>query len=232
MHYLIYKVTNLINNKIYIGAHKTENIDDNYMGSGKYIKLAIKKYGKENFKREILFILDSPSDMYKKEKEIVNEEFIKRYDTYNCKVGGRGGMTAFMTDEEKDVFVKNMSKIKKSQYDDGMQTWNKGLKMTDEFRSKISESLKGKHAGENNPMYGKPCYYKMTDDEKQTWSEGIRKGNTGKIRTTEHKKNYSSAASKRKWLVHRDGTVTHTMDENDFRLNHPDWQNGKKWKNK
>jgi hypothetical protein len=233
MHYLIYKVTNLINNKIYIGAHKTENLNDSYMGSGKYIKLAIKKYGIENFKRETLFILDTPSDMYDKEKEIVNEEFIKRKDTYNCKVGGRGGMTAFMSNEEKEQFIQNMSRIRKAQYDNGeVVSWNKGMKMTDEFCSKISERMIGKFVGENNPMYGKPCFYNMSYSEKQKWSDGIRKSNTGKIRTEEHKKNYSSAASKRKWLVHKDGTVTHTMDENDYRLSHPDWQNGKKWKDK
>jgi group I intron endonuclease len=50
---IIYKTINLINGKIYIGQHYT-SVDDGYLGSGKYLLNAINKYGKENFKREIL----------------------------------------------------------------------------------------------------------------------------------------------------------------------------------
>ena len=61
-HFLIYKITNLINNKIYIGQHVTTNIDDDYMGSGDHIKNAIKKYGIENFHIELIEETDSPNE--------------------------------------------------------------------------------------------------------------------------------------------------------------------------
>ena len=90
-HYLVYKITNTINNMIYIGVHETQKVDDNYMGSGKYLQNAQKKYGLKNFKKEILFECSSREDMLQKEIDLVDEAFISRLDTYNSTIGGYGG---------------------------------------------------------------------------------------------------------------------------------------------
>lgn len=88
--YYLYKITNLINNKFYIGVHSTEDINDGYMGSGKAIKAAEKKYGINNFKKEILEYFDSIEEMYKREAEIVNESLIQNPLCYNITLGGYG----------------------------------------------------------------------------------------------------------------------------------------------
>ena len=90
-YHLIYKTSNKINGKIYIGVHSTNKVLDTYLGSGNLIKLAIKKYGKENFYKEILFIFESREEALKKELELVNDCFCKRPDTYNIILGGVGG---------------------------------------------------------------------------------------------------------------------------------------------
>lgn len=92
-YFLIYKTTNLINGKIYIGKHITRCIDDGYVGSGKLLRRAISKYGIENFTREILFMCSSEEEMNVKEAELVTEEFCNQNTNYNLCVGGRGGFS-------------------------------------------------------------------------------------------------------------------------------------------
>lgn len=91
MYYTIYKITNQINGKFYIGSHKTNDLNDDYMGSGKYLIHAQKKHGLDKFIKEILFVYDNPEEMYAKEAEIVNDEFLAEENTYNLKRGGYGG---------------------------------------------------------------------------------------------------------------------------------------------
>jgi hypothetical protein len=90
MLYTIYKITNKMTGQIYIGQHITDNLNDGYMGSGSRIINSVAKYGKDQFDKEILFVFDNFDDMDRSEAELVNEEFIKRPDTYNVVLGGTG----------------------------------------------------------------------------------------------------------------------------------------------
>lgn len=91
MKYYLYKITNLVNERIYVGVHKTINENDGYMGSGKILKAAIRKYGIENFKKDVLEEFDTAAAMFAREAEIVNQAFVDRPDVYNIKCGGQGG---------------------------------------------------------------------------------------------------------------------------------------------
>lgn len=109
--HIVYKTTNQINGKIYVGVHSADN--DGYLGSGKKILLAINKYGKENFIRETLFEFPNAEQAYEKEAEIVDQDFLARSDVYNIALGGMGGILKMnkgriLTDEEKFKISKGV----------------------------------------------------------------------------------------------------------------------------
>ena len=74
MQYLVYKTTNNINEKIYIGVHETNNINDSYLGSGELLIKAIKKYGINNFKRIIIAIFDNKKELTNQVKSLIDGE--------------------------------------------------------------------------------------------------------------------------------------------------------------
>lgn len=161
MFYAIYKITNLLNNKVYVGKHKTDNIHDNYFGSGKLIKRAIKKYGKENFNKDILFVFDNEADMNSKEFEIVNEEFVSDPNTYNLMLGGSGGFDYinsidFDRSDWQMAGAIARNKINAERMKCPIYRAAHCLKI-----SKAVLNSPNKHkmlrdmSGENNPMYGK-----------------------------------------------------------------------------
>lgn len=96
----VYQTKNLINGKTYIGVHCTNNISDGYIGGGirrqgstKYsntaISNAVKEYGYENFKVEILAFFDTAEEAYMEESFLVDKDWVSMKSNYNTSIGGR-----------------------------------------------------------------------------------------------------------------------------------------------
>lgn len=163
-HY-VYMTTNLINNMKYIGMHYGE-LDDNYLGSGNLIKLAIKKYGKENFKKEILQIADSEEENAINERRIIKEyNAVADRQFYNIHEGGFGGDTwTGLSDEEKLE-----KRILLSQKFSGINNPRYGVHLSEETKQKIrnnrdtsymqtekyKKAMSQAVSGDKNGMYGK-----------------------------------------------------------------------------
>lgn len=105
VHYLIYKIDNLINGKHYIGQHHTQDPLDDYMGSGKLILKAIKRYGVENFMKTILFDFDNFEEMNQKEKELVPLSACYPNDktSYNLIEGGTSMVNKFAGKTKEEI---------------------------------------------------------------------------------------------------------------------------------
>ena len=138
--YTVYKTTNIINNKIYIGVHKTTNPNDSYLGSGLHLKTSIQKYGKQNFKKEILFEYDNEHDAYLKESQLVDDKFIKNNNNYNLTCGGSGGNKINFKTTKHHMLNKHHSISTKIKISNSM----KGNVVSNETKRKISQSNLGK----------------------------------------------------------------------------------------
>lgn len=110
--YTVYKTTNLLNEMFYIGVHKTEEPNDDYLGSGKWIQRAIKKYGVESFKKEILHTFETMEEAFLKEKELVTKEVLDSGKCYNLRLGGEGGWDFVLSD--KSLILERNRKISRN----------------------------------------------------------------------------------------------------------------------
>jgi hypothetical protein len=121
INYIIYKTTNNLTGKYYIGVHKQSGIlFEGYWGSSRNLSEDIKKLGSSNFYRETLFSFNKEEDAYKKEAEIVNSIFVKNSKTYNKVQGGKGG-TFFCINEDDRIEANLMAtKTRLNKYGDKM----------------------------------------------------------------------------------------------------------------
>lgn len=103
-----YKITNIINGHYYYGVHSTDNLNDGYMGSGTRLKNAFKKYGIDNFKKEIIKQCESRKEAYELESIFVTEALIKDDNCYNIILGGEQFTTEFLVavkDKNNKMFL-------------------------------------------------------------------------------------------------------------------------------
>lgn len=113
MYGYVYKITNKLNGKIYIGKRVSEIFDENYWGSGRILKYAIDKYGINNFDREILQWYNSDEDLNAGEIFWINKlNSTDKNIGYNLTEGGTGGNTIkYLSEEEK---LNRLEKIRET----------------------------------------------------------------------------------------------------------------------
>lgn len=168
MKYTIYKTTNKINSRYYIGFHITDDPNDDYLGSGKILKQAISKYGESFFSKEVLHIFETPEEMFAKEAELVNEETLNDPLCYNLKLGGQGGwdhikINGFLGKTHSVEYRKKLSKRNRLLFDSeyyqkiGRMAKNRnhfaGKHHSDETKRRIGEANK-KLIGDRNGSFG------------------------------------------------------------------------------
>lgn len=144
--YYIYRITNNINGKTYIGQHKYKKLNDYYMGSVKILKQAQKKYGKENFKKEILVFNISKRehiDLLERTFIASERERVGIENCYNITDGGEGVCGSISEEAKKKISEAHKGRTHSEETRKKLSEINKGKHLSEETKKKISENRKG-----------------------------------------------------------------------------------------
>ena len=198
-YHFIYKTTNLLSGRYYIGMHSTDDLNDGYLGSGTLLRKSINKHGKDNHSIEILEFVNSREELAAREKEIVSLQELAKKECMNLKVGGDGGLS---TKKHKDAWVKagraaitqleqndpEFKKKRRAKIEETLKSRGKyeefknrianhrldwtGLKHSEQTKKKMSDAKKGKGLAQANTQYG-TCW--ITNEVE---SRKVNKGDT------------------------------------------------------
>lgn len=156
----VYKITNNINQKYYIGVHKQNTLKkDVYFGSSKLLNNSIIKYGIDNFTKKILKYFNTYEEALLYEKELVTINEVNNNLCYNLKVGGIGGGThnrKLSIEHKKKLSIKLKNKI----------PWNVGLNMSNQMKDKCSKRMYG-----NKYSLGRIESNETKEKKKIAWSK-------------------------------------------------------------
>lgn len=159
MEFIIYKTTNVINGKYYIGRRCRRRKTEKYIGSGKILKRSILKYGRDAHKFEVLEILPDYNSLVEREKEIITQQMLDDPLCMNIRLGGEGG-GGWTTEQQKINAAKANVKLAELRSLDGWQ---------ESVSYKISTGLKEAYAQgkRTNTLRHKPAGWKHTNETKQ-----------------------------------------------------------------
>lgn len=148
VYYIVYKTINNVNGKFYVGSHQTKKIEDGYLGSGTHLKKAIRKYGRGNFKRDIIAFCKNAEVMRCVETHLVRYS-IEKYGQkkcYNRSYSGTGAMlgenNSFYGKEHSEESRKIMSDKVKERFKNGEDNPFFGRKHTYETKEKLRNNGK------------------------------------------------------------------------------------------
>lgn len=177
---IIYKVINNINGMIYIGqTSKSNERFDNYFGSGKLVKDAIKKFGIENFSKVILAKCNSKRVATELEMDFI-EKYGSRNGGYNISKGAYNSMLGVKLSEKHKMKISKANKGKKLsiKHKEKISETNANRIFSDETKRKISEGNKDK-------------FISVETRKKMSKSKIGNKWNIGKVRSEEVKRKLS-----------------------------------------